>query len=255
MRHEVDGWFRSGTTATPDRLVLVIGGTRGTGLHIARRLHGQGFSVRVAARNPARARTMVGPMAEVVPADITRAETLPAALAGVRHVIFTAGVRSGRPSGRAKVESTEYHGVLNTLAAAASAGLAGRFLYMTSSGVRSRSTAATLLNLYKGNTLVWRARAEDAIRESGLDYTIIRAGFLLNRGAGGHALRVTQEALPLTLRFCVARDDVAEVFVTALEHPRASRTTFEVVWGSGPRAGDWADQLADLLPDALRRAP
>ena len=40
--------------------VLVIGGTRGAGLLIARLLHQRGYQVRVLARNPAGSRT--GPL-------------------------------------------------------------------------------------------------------------------------------------------------------------------------------------------------
>jgi len=69
---------------------------------------------------------------------------------------------------------------MNTLTAASRAGFTGRFLYMTASGVGSRSFWTVALNLYKGNTLKWRARAETAIRASGLHYTIIRTGMLTN---------------------------------------------------------------------------
>jgi hypothetical protein len=37
-------------------------------------------------------------------------------------------------------------------------------MYMTASGVRSRAIAARGLNLWKGDTLGWRWRAEQAIR-------------------------------------------------------------------------------------------
>src|SRR5215475_7528204 len=100
-------------TATRE-IVLVIGGTRGTGLLITRLLTACGISVRVLSRRPETST----PECEVVRADITKPETLPHALLGVRHVIFTAGVRSGHPSRESMIKATEYHGVLNTLAAA-----------------------------------------------------------------------------------------------------------------------------------------
>ena len=109
-----------------------------------------------------------------------------------------------------------------------------------------------LLNLYKGNTLVWRERAEHEIRGSGLEYTIIRAGILLNRAAGQHALVVTQRPLPLSIRYRIARADVADVFVAALGHPRAVRATFEVVWGDGPPRDSLPALLDQLKPDAQR---
>jgi uncharacterized protein YbjT (DUF2867 family) len=217
-----------------DKPIVVIGGTRGTGLLIAQRLQGQGVPVRVLARNPLTARARLGPMFAITPGDITRPETLPPALAGTSHVIFTAGCRSGRPATERRVRATEFGGVVNTLVAARQTGFGGRFLYMTSSSVTSRSLATTLLNLYKGNTLVWRERAEHEIRASGLEYTIIRAGVLLNRPGGRRALLVTQRPLPLSFRNTIARADVADVFVAALRHPRAVRATFDVVWSDGP---------------------
>jgi hypothetical protein len=121
---------------------------------------------------------------------------------------------------------------------------------MTSSGVTTRSFSTLFLNLYKGNTLVWRRRAEDEIRAGGLDYTIIRTGVLLNRSSGQRAIEVTQAALPLSLRYRIARADVAESFVAAIDHPRAIRTTFEVVWGRGKRRVAWPVLFERLRPDA-----
>ena len=200
------------------------------------------------ARDPARAADGLGATIQLVAGDITKAETLPVAIESATHIVFTAGCRSGRPVGEAKIKATEYHGVINTLAAARRAGFSGRFLYMTASGAPSFWTFS--LNLYKGNTLVWRRRAEDEIRSSGLEYTIIRAGLLLNRPGGRHALVVSQAALPLSPRYRIARADVAETFVAALDHPRAARTTFEVIWGHGTRQADWNELLGGLRPDA-----
>ena len=205
--------------------------------------------MRVLARDPPGAAATLGPAIDVVGGDITRAATLAPAMAGVSHIVFTAGIRSGRPARETQIKATEYDGVIKTLAAARRAGFRGRFLYMTSSGVGTRSLAATLLNLYKGNTLVWRRRAEDEIRGSGFDYTIVRAGVLLNGPGGRHAIAVIQAALPLSPRYRIARADVAEAFVAALDHPRASRATFDVVWGKGSRREEWNDLLNRLRPD------
>ena len=229
--------------------VLVIGGSRGTGLLIAQRLHRQGTPVRVLARDPARVLTLLPSTMEVVGGDLTREATLPPALDGASHLVFTAGCRSGRPVGEARIRATEYEGVRKTLEAARQTGFSGRFLYMTASGVTTRSLAATLLNLYKGNTLVWRRRAEEAIRGSGVAYTIIRAGVLLNRRGGERAIRLTQEALPLSPRYRIAREDVAEAFVAALNHARTARTTFEIVWDSGARSESWSALMDRLQPD------
>jgi uncharacterized protein YbjT (DUF2867 family) len=230
--------------------ILVIGGTRGTGLLIVQLLSGQGTSVRVLARDPVGTRARVGPSVQVMHGDVTKPGTLPSILEGVSHIVFTAGVRSGRPASEAKIKLTEYDGMLNTLTAARDVGFAGRLLYMTASGGTTPSLNTIFLNLYKGNTLAWRRRAEDAIRASGLDYTIIRAGVLMNAPANEHALVVTQQALPLSLRHRVGRADVAQGFVASIHHPRASRATFEVVWGKGNRSETWSVLLDRLKPDA-----
>jgi uncharacterized protein YbjT (DUF2867 family) len=233
--------------------VLVIGGTRGTGLLIAQRLLGVGQRVRILARTPERAVSRVGSAAEIVAADITRAETLRPAVRGVRDIVFTAGVRSARPSRERLVRATEYDGVLNTLAAARDEGVSGRFLYLTSMGVTTPSIGGWMLNLYKGKTLVWRRRAEEAIRDAAIDYTIVRAAFLLNSPGGRHAIAVTQDDLPLAPPHRIARADVASAFVAAIRHPGVARTTLEIAWGRGSAPPDWNALFARLTPDTRTR--
>jgi hypothetical protein len=62
----------------------------------------------------------------------------------------------------------------------------------------------------------------------------------------------------ITVRVCISAvdslpnraADVAEAFVAAVEHPRASRTTFEVVWAHSGRREPWPAMLQGLKPDA-----
>jgi uncharacterized protein YbjT (DUF2867 family) len=230
--------------------VLVVGGTHGTGLLIARLLQERGYRVRVLARDPAGASARLGPAIEVVAGDITKPETLPAAVRDIDHIVFTAGIHSATYAPEAAVKMTDHDGVLNTLAAAHAAGLRGRFLYMNSIGIETWSISAMLINLLKRNTLLWRRRVEQAIRSSGLDYTIIRVGFLTNDPAGKRGVIVGQGKLPLSPRHRIARADVAEAFAAALEHPKASRATFEIVWGKGDPTQAWPARLERLKPDA-----
>lgn len=230
--------------------VLVIGGTRGTGLLIARLLLQHGYRVRVLARDPVRAASRLGLAVEVIAGDITQPDTLSPAVQDISHIVFTAGVHSGRIAPESLVRLTDYQGVLNTLTAARREGFAGRFLYLNSIGINTPSLAARLLNFLKGNTLVWRRHIEAEIRASGLDYTIIRVGFLRNSPGGQRAVEVSQSDLPLAPRYQIARADVAEAFVAALQHPRTSRVTFEIVWGKGHRQDDWSVLLGRLKPDA-----
>src|SRR5688572_16510769 len=153
--------------------ILVIGGSRGVGLLIARLLHERGYTVRVLARDPAGVSNKLGPTFEVVAGDLTKVDTLPPALRDVDHIIFTAGAPSGRYAPESLVKATDYEGVISTLAAARSARLRGRFVYLNTLGIKTPSVAGFLINLLKRNTLLWRRRVEDKIRNSGLDYTII----------------------------------------------------------------------------------
>jgi len=229
-------------------MVLVIGGTRGTGSLIVHLLEQQQVPVRILARDRMKALKRFSSSVEIVAGNVTQARTLHPAIEGVSHIVFTAGCRSGHPAGEAQVRATEYGGVLNTLAAAREVGFAGRFLYMTASGIDTRSLFSICLNLYKGNTLVWRRRAEEHIRASGFRYTIIRTGVLLNRAAGTHGIRLTQEALPLSVFYRIARADVAEAFVAALDCPQTVRTTFEIIWDRRARA-PWPALMHGLQQD------
>jgi uncharacterized protein YbjT (DUF2867 family) len=232
-----------------DMTVLVVGATRGTGAIIATRLKQRGTRVRVLARRPERAAATLGEGFDIVAGDVTKPDTLPAAVAGVSHIVYTAGVQSYRLAREAIIRLTEYGGPVNTLFAARDAGFSGRFLFMTSMGIMRSSLSARFLNAFKGKTLEWRRRAEEEIRAIGIDYAIIRAGFLLDATPGRHAIAVTQGNLPLSPRYRIGRADVAEVFVAALTHPRASKATFEVAWTHGPPPRDWNALLDRLTPD------
>jgi nucleoside-diphosphate-sugar epimerase len=190
--------------------VLVVGGTRGVGAIIAERLIDKGYAVGVLARDPVAARARHGSRVEIVEGDVTRPETLPPAVAGAHHIVFTAGVPSGRYAPEHLVRATDYQGARETIAAALDARMGGRFVYLNSIGVTVPSVSAVLLNLLKRNVLTWRRRLEDEIRRSGLDYTIIRVGFLIDASGRHRAVRVAQQALPLTPWHRIARADDTE---------------------------------------------
>ena len=226
--------------------VLVIGATQGTGHHIVQHLLRDGYRVRVLARSEATARSRFGDTAEIMVGDVTQPATLPPALTGVDHLILTAGVTT-RPAGERLVKPTVYDGTLNVLAAARDAGLPGRFMYMSAIGTTRRSALGFLLNLIKGNTLHWRRRAEEEIRRSGLDYTVVHAGILTDAPGGQKGIEISQNELPMSPRYRISREDVAEVFVRALRDPRTRNTAFDAVWTRGEAQGDWDTLFASLV--------
>jgi uncharacterized protein YbjT (DUF2867 family) len=228
--------------------VLVIGATQGTGRHVVDRLLRDGWRVRVLARDPARAAAVFGDAVEITRGDLTALETLLPAMDGVSHVVLTAGVTK-RPAPERLVKATEFDGTLNVLGSARSAGLRGRLLYMSAIGTTRWSPLAFLLNLIKGNTLKWRRRAEEELRASGLEYTIVHAGVLNDRPAGERPIVVTQRRLPLSPRYRISREDAAEVLVRALGDPRTRNATLDVVWGPAGGATDWDSVFVGVTPD------
>lgn len=231
--------------------VLVIGATRGTGNEIVTRLRRDGFPVRALARHAANARRSLAADVEIVEGDITKPETLPAAIAGSAHVILTVGVPMG-PASERTIIAVEYDGARNTLAAAKAVGFVGRFLYMTTIGVTRHSVGSIFLNLVKGRTMTWRRRIEEEIRKSGIDYTIVRCGVLTSSDADG-AVELSQKDHGLSILRRISRGSAAEVFVQALHHPTSSRTTFEAISsGRGPRES-WDALFGRLHPDSSNR--
>jgi uncharacterized protein YbjT (DUF2867 family) len=229
-----------------DVVILVIGATRGTGKEIVSRLARDGVPVRALARDLSSARDALGGQAEVVHGDITKPETLRPAIDGASHIIFTAGVTK-RPASERSIIAVEYDGVRNTLDAARASSFRGRFLYMTAMGVARHSIESFVLNAVKGNTLHWRRRAEHLIRQSGLDYTVVRCGVLTN-DERHHAVELSQHDQPLSLLRRISRGDAAEVLVQALRYPSAIRATFDAYW-SRSAAESWDVLFARLLPD------
>jgi uncharacterized protein YbjT (DUF2867 family) len=232
-------------------LVLVIGATRGTGTEIVSRLRRDGYAVRALARNPSSAARTLGDQVEIVQGDVTKPDALPNVVRGASHIIFTAGVTK-RPASERSIIAVEYDGVRNTLAAATAVGFGGRFLYMTTIGVTRYSIESIGLNLIKGRTMTWRRRAEEAIRASGIDYTIVRCGVLSN-SAEHHAVELSQKAHRMSLFRRISRDAVAEIFVQALRHPSSRRATLEASWSSGP-AESWDTLFSRIHPDVPAEA-
>lgn len=231
--------------AEPDR-VLVIGATRGTGRLATARLLEEGYRVRALARDPVRAEQALGGAVEIVHGDVTQAASLTPAMEAVHHIIYTAGV-THRPAGEAIVRATVYDGVLNTIAAAGTAGLRGRFVLMGALGTTRGSPLSFILNLIKGNTLRWRHRAEEALRNSGLDYSIVHAGILTDAPLGRRAVELGQTHRRMWPWTRIGRADAAEVLVRSVVQSAARNATFDAVWGGAERG--WDERFRGLRAD------
>ncbi len=94
-------------------------------------------------------------------------------------------------------------------------------------------------------TLPGLLAAEEAMRASGLRYTVVRATWLTDDPPRSHALTLTQDPGADGM---LARADLAAILVAAIEEPAARDTTFAAFNEPGPPERHWARWFARLEP-------
>ena len=229
--------------STTTMTVLVVGATGSIGRLVVAEALRQGHAVRALVRDAARARGLPQDAQRVV-GDLTRAETLAAAVESVDAVVFTHGSSGGGKSG---AEQVDYGAVRNVLRALA--GRSVRLALMTSIGVTNREGA------YNRSTHIhdWKRRGERLVRASGLPYTIVRPGWfdyneqdqrrlVLLQGDRRHAGDPSDGV--------IARQQIAEVLVRSLTSDAARAKTFELVAERGPAPKDLEPLFTALEADA-----
>jgi len=137
------------------------------------------------------------------------------AVDGCDAVIFAAGAGPG--SGAARKETMDYAGAVK-LVEAAEQHSARRYLMLSSMGAGDPEGSSEAMRPY----LRAKARADERLQESGLDYTIIRPGSLTDEEEAG---RIEAEE-SLGRRGEISRADVARTFAEALEAKNTYRKTF-----------------------------
>ncbi len=198
--------------------VLVVGGTRGTGLEVVRVLRGRGDDVVVLAR-PAADASAAGQLgARIVRGDAMNPADLAAALASgeFRAVVSTLGARSvdgPRP---------DFAGNRNAVDAARAAGVR-RFVLVTVIGAGDSLQAAPwIARRMLASVITEKTQAEEHLRASGLDYTLIRPGGLLDKEAQNRAY-LTGDTRAMSW---IRRADLARLIVQSLDDPRAIGKTY-----------------------------
>ncbi len=227
--------------------LLVVGATGSIGRLVVEKAVEDGYAVHALVRSLDRARPLPPQMERVV-GDLTRPDTLPAAVDGVDAVVFTHGAERMDKVG---TEAVDYGGVRNVIAALR--GRRVRIALMTAIGVTNR-TGSYNRRTESGD---WKRRSERLVRRSGLSYTIVRPGWFDYNDPDQHRLELLQGD---TRRAgdpsdgVVARRQIAEVLVASLSSGAADRKTFELVAEQGPAPDDLDALLAPLdadPPDAL----
>ena len=184
----------------------------------------------------------------MISGDVTRPETLTAAVDGIDAIVFTLGSDG---AGKVGAESVDYAGVRNILRALGSR--TARIALMTSIGV-TNSTGSYNLST---ETHDWKRRSERLVRASGLPYTIVRPGWFDYNGPDEHRLVLLQgdtRQAGNSSDGVIARSQIAEALIHSLASDQALGKTFELVATKGPAQKDFDALFAALdadLTDAL----
>ncbi len=226
--------------------VLVTGATGRTGSLVFRKLRNQPeeFTVTGFARSPQKVEQLFGSTEDLIIGDINNKSQIASAIEGCNAlVILTSAVPKmiappvdGKPPQFAydpegMPEKVDYHGQVNQIDAAKQAGVEHIVLVGSMGGTKSDHVLNRMGN---GNILVWKRKAEQYLIDSGIDYTIIRAGGLLDEPGGVRELLVGKDDLlsidpPDGIPTMIPRDDVATVVVNALREPNARNKAFDVI--------------------------
>ncbi|MEZ5564852.1 MAG: SDR family oxidoreductase [Gammaproteobacteria bacterium] len=243
-QHELTGELPKPGARGP-AIVLVAGATGRTGREILEQLkQDPRFAIRPMARDVEAARRTVGTEYAWVAGDVTRPESLVSALRGVTLVLCAIGATER--SGPNSAEFVDFGGVRNLSDAARDAGVR-QFVLESSMGAGSGGGfIGMVLNLLSGDVLEWKAKGEAHLRASGVPYTIVRAGGLVD-GKPGQAGIVLEQGDKGSGR--IARADVAAVMIATLDNPDALRKTFEVFNDDDVAADQWRQGFSALVPD------
>jgi uncharacterized protein YbjT (DUF2867 family) len=205
--------------------ILVAGGHGQVALRLLKILADQGHRARGLIRKPEQAADLEAVGAVPVLGDLENDDSLAGYVRGADAVVFAAGAGPG--SGAARKKTVDLGGAVK-LADAAKAEGVRRYVMVSSIGADRPESAGDAMRPY----LEAKAQADDYVRASGLDWTIVRPGSLTDEPGTGR-VRVSRE---LGNRGPVPRDDVAAVLAASLTTPATIGQTFELFAGDTPIA-------------------
>lgn len=117
---------------------------------------------------------------------------------------------------------------------------------------RGATKLAHPLNNAFGNVPIRKLKGEDALRVSGLDYTIVRLGGLSDDAVRQGTLNFSQGDEVETGR--ISRADAGEICAAALCEASARNRTFEVISEAGDSGSNWQQPISGLGSDRARRS-
>jgi len=223
--------------------IFLAGGTGFVGGHVRRALLARGHGIRLLVH---RRSAGAEPGVEEVEGDATLLPSFVSAASGCDATINLIGIIREFPSRGVTFERLHVEATRNVLAAARSAGIR-RHLQMSALGTRAGAGTGYFRSKF---------RAEEEVRGSGLDYTILRPSIIfgpkddfINKLAG---LIKTLPAVPVIgdgeypLQ-PISADDVARCFADALEKPETVGKTFELCGPDRMSYNELLDTVARVI--------
>jgi uncharacterized protein YbjT (DUF2867 family) len=206
--------------------VLVAGAHGKVARRLVRMLAEGGHEVRGLVRKEEQMPDVEADGAEPVLCDLEKEEVedgVREAVEGCDAIIFAAGAGPG--SGDARKETMDYGGAAKLIEAAEQRGV-GRYLMLSSMGTDDPESRQEAMRPY----LRAKARADERLEASALDYTIVRPGRLTDEPGTGRI----DAARSLGRYGEIPREDVAHTLAAALEVQSTFRKRFEILAGDTP---------------------
>ena len=204
--------------------VAIAGGHGQIALQLGRLLADDGNRVRGIIRKPEQAADLEAAGVEPVVFDLEHDDGLIAALTGADAVVFAAGAGPG--SGAERKLTMDRDGAVKLIDACREARI-GRYVMISAMGARPGITGDEVFQVY----LRAKFEADEALRRSGLDYTVVRPGLLTDDRPTGQIALGEELA-----RGSVPRADVAATLELVLAAPNTVGKTLDLVSGTIPIA-------------------
>jgi len=153
-------------------MILITGATGLAGRHIVPALLEAGCRVRCLARDTEKALSLLGEKPELYPGDVTNPASLPGACRDIETVVHLVAVI--REKGAVTFDRVNAQGVRNVVDAAERSGCR-RFIHLSALGAREDPAYRYAYSKWLG---------EEAVRRSGLAWTIFRPSVLYGSGFG-----------------------------------------------------------------------
>lgn len=201
--------------------VTVVGGHGDVAMLLHPKLKEKGHAVRGIIRKEEQADDLREAGAEPVICDIEKNEDISEAVGNVDAVVFAAGAGPG--SGAERKFTVDRDGAIKLIEAAKKNDIS-RYVMISAMGLDEPRGNEVFQAYQKA-----KAEADEALRNSGLNYTIVKPGGLTDDPGTGK-IRIGRD-IP---RGEIPREDVASVLAEVLEIPEMSGEQLELTSGDTP---------------------